>query len=91
LTEFYDTTVPRLGARDEYASPHLEAVLRGFPTLPVIIEHLGGISRDEAPPYPTFHKILALAQYHNNTYITVHGLREICHRPMPFPEPMRFL
>ena len=78
-----------LGSADGFTSPLFEQVVREFPNLPIIIEHLGGIGRDEAPPYPTFRKILALAQY-RNTYIKVHGLGEICHRPMPFPVPMRF-
>jgi L-fuconolactonase len=78
-----------LGTSDGFASPHFERVLKECPSLPVIIEHLGGIGRDEAPPYPTFREILALARY-PNTYIKVHGLGEICHRPMPFPTPMRF-
>jgi L-fuconolactonase len=64
-------------------------VIKAFPSLPIIIEHLGGIGRDEAPPYPKFRQILALARY-PNTYMKVHGLGEICPRPIPFPEPMPF-
>jgi L-fuconolactonase len=78
-----------LGSPEGFTSAHFEQVVREFPNLPIIIEHLGGIGRDEAAPYPTFRKILALAQY-PHTYIKVHGLGEICHRPMPFPVPMRF-
>lgn len=81
--------VSSLGSSDGFTSPHFEQVVRELPSLPVIIEHLGGIGRDEAPPYPTFRKILALARY-PNTYIKVHGLGEICHRPIPFPQPMGF-
>jgi L-fuconolactonase len=78
-----------LGSADGFTSPLFEQVVKEFPGLTIIIEHLGGIGRNEATPYPTFRKILALAQY-PNTYIKVHGLGEICHRPMPFPVPMRF-
>jgi L-fuconolactonase len=78
-----------LGSSEGFTSPHFEHVVEEFSSLPIIIEHLGGIGRDEAQPDPTFRKILALAQY-PNTYIKVHGLGEICHRPMPFPAPMRF-
>jgi hypothetical protein len=38
---------------------------QAFPTLPMIIEHLGGIGWSDAPPYPIFRQILALAQYPN--------------------------
>jgi L-fuconolactonase len=77
------------GSPDEFASPEFEQVLAELPNLRVIIEHLGRIGRDEAPPYRRFRQILALAR-HPNTYIKLHGLGEICPRPMPFPQPMRF-
>ena len=38
---------------------------QAFPTLPIMIEHLGGIGWSDAPPYPIFRRILALAQYPN--------------------------
>jgi L-fuconolactonase len=81
--------VTAFGSSEEFASREFERVLTELPSLPVIIEHLGRIGRDEAPPYPTFQKILALAR-HPNTYMKIHGLGEICPRPIPFPEPMRF-
>jgi L-fuconolactonase len=81
--------VSAFGSPDEFTSRRFEEVLTELPNLPIIIEHLGRIGRDEAPPYPTFRKILALARY-PNAYVKVHGLGEICPRPMPFPQPMRF-
>ena len=81
--------VSSLGNPQGFTSPQFEEVVKELPTLPIIIEHLGGIGRNEAAPYPTFRKILALARY-PNTYIKVHGLGEICERPIPFPQPMRF-
>jgi L-fuconolactonase len=81
--------VSAFGSPEEFTSPWFEHVLTELPNLPVIIEHLGRIGRDEAPPYSRFCKILELARY-PNAYIKVHGLGEICPRPMPFPEPMRF-
>jgi len=78
-----------LGSPAGFTSPQFEQVVKEFPNLPLIIEHLGGIGRDEAAPYPMFRKMLALGQY-PNTYMKVHGLGEICHRPVPFPVPMRF-
>jgi L-fuconolactonase len=77
------------GSPDGFTSREFEQVLTELPDLPIIIEHLGRIGRDEAPPYPTFRKVLALARY-PNSYLKVHGLGEICPRPMPFPQPMRF-
>jgi L-fuconolactonase len=77
------------GSPEEFASREFEQVLTELPNLRVIIEHLGRIGRDEAPPYRRFRKILALARC-PNTYIKLHGLGEICPRPIPFPQPMRF-
>jgi L-fuconolactonase len=77
------------GSSDEFAAPEFEQVLTEVSSLPVIIEHLGRIGRDEAPPYPRFREIVALARY-RNAYVKVHGLGEFCSRPFPFPEPMRF-
>jgi L-fuconolactonase len=82
--------VSAFGSPDEFTSPEFEQVLNELPNLPIIIEHLGRIGRwNEGPPYPTFRKILALARY-PNAYVKVHGLGEICRRPKPFPQPMRF-
>jgi L-fuconolactonase len=81
--------VSAFGSPDEFASRGFEQVLAELPNLPVIIEHLGRIGRDEVPPYSRFREILALARY-PNAYMKVHGLGEICPRPMPFPQPMRF-
>jgi L-fuconolactonase len=81
--------VSAFGSTEEFISPVFEEVLKEVPTLPIIIEHLGRIGRHKGTPYPTFQKILALAQY-PNAYMKVHGLGEICPRPIPFPQPMRF-
>lgn len=50
-----------LGSSEGFTSPDFEQVRKECPDLPIIIEHLGGIGRGEASPYPTFRKILALA------------------------------
>jgi L-fuconolactonase len=54
-------SVSCLGSSEVFTSPLLTQVAKEFPSLSIIIEHLGGIGRDEAPPYTTFHKILDLA------------------------------
>ena len=76
------------GSAEEFSSPAFEEVLSELPSLPVIIEHLGRVGRAESPR-TAFRRILDLARY-PNAYIKLHGLGEICPRPMPFPEPMRF-
>jgi L-fuconolactonase len=81
--------VSSLGAHQGFTSPEFAQVVREFPTLPIIVEHLGGIGPNDEPPYPKFRQLLTLAQY-PNVYMKIHGLGEICPRPMPFPEPMRF-
>lgn len=77
------------GSPDEFTSRQFEHALAELPNLPVIVEHLGRIGRNEVAPYPTFRKILGLARF-PNTYMKIHGLGEICTRPIPFPQPMRF-
>lgn len=81
--------VTAFGSPEEFASRQFEQVLTELPELPVIIEHLGRIGRHEPPRYDAFREILALARY-PNAHIKIHGLGEICPRPMPFPHPMRF-
>ena len=81
--------VSSLGSHQGFTSPEFAQAVRECPTLPIIVEHLGGIGWDDAPPYPKFRQLLALAQY-PNVYMKIHGLGEICPRPMPFPQPMRF-
>jgi L-fuconolactonase len=81
--------VSSLGSFEGFTSAQFTEVVREFPTLPIIVEHLGGIGWNDDPPYPKFQQILALAQY-SNVYIKIHGLGEICPRPIPFPQPMRF-
>jgi L-fuconolactonase len=77
------------GSADEFASPQFDEILEELPTLPVIVEHLGRIGRATGDPLPTFARILELAR-RPNAYMKVHGLGEICPRPIPFPRPMRF-
>ena len=77
------------GSADEFASPAFDDLLTRFRSLRVVIEHLGRIGRVARDSEATFHVILALAR-HPNAYIKVHGLGEICSRPIPFPKPMRF-
>ena len=81
--------VSSLGSVEEFASPEFERIIKEFPALSIIIEHLGGAGGDTTPPHNTYRKVLALSQY-SNTFMKIPGLGEICPRPMPFIQPMPF-
>ena len=78
-----------LGKEEEFASDEFSMLMKALPDVPVIIEHLGSVQRDEPPPYTTYRKVLSLANY-PNVHIKVPGLGEICHRPFPFRQPFPF-
>lgn len=60
--------------------------VESLPDVKIVIEHLGCRREDTTPPFDTFRKVLALAQY-PNTFMKVPGLGEICPRPAHFPQP----
>ena len=78
-----------LGTLEEFASTQFEEVVKEFPELSVVIEHLGGARPGMALPYAEYRKVLGLARY-GNTSMKVPGLGEICTRPMPFVQPFPF-
>lgn len=45
--------------------PKLELMVRQFPAVPVVIDHLARIDLKQADPLPEFQKLLALAKYPN--------------------------
>jgi L-fuconolactonase len=69
---------PKSLLSDEFAE-----VVREFPNLSIVIEHLAGIGKAQEPPYDTFKQILELAQ-HPNLSIKLPGFGEICPVPLPF-------
>lgn len=77
------------GGLQSFADPEFEAIIKQFPNLKVIIEHLGRGGDDDSPSRDTYQKVLALSQY-PNTYMKVPGLGEFCQRPMPFVQPFPF-
>ena len=77
------------GSADDFASPEFENLVKELPGLKIVIEHLGGGGRD-TPPYDTYRRVLALAQY-PNTFMKVPGLGEICPRPSPFIHESRLV
>ena len=70
------------GSVDQFASSEFDGVVREFPNLSIVIEHLGGAGGDTTPPHATYRKVLGLARY-SNTYMKVPGFGEFC--PLLFP------
>lgn len=66
-------------------SQEFAEVLRSFPELQIVIEHLGGVSQGAEPPYAEFKRVLALAK-HPNLTIKLPGFGEFCKLPYPFKE-----
>ena len=73
-------SVSSLGSAEEFASDEFSALVTEVPDLPIVIEHLAGVGQGAQPPYTTYKKALALANY-PNTYIKLGGLGEISDRP----------
>ena len=59
------------------------AILKTFPELQIVIEHLGGVGQGAEPPYDEFKGVLALAK-HPNLTIKLPGFGEFCKLPHPF-------
>lgn len=53
--------------------PKLEQMVRQFPAVPVVIDHLARIDLKQSDPLPEFQKLLALAKY-PNVYVKVSEL-----------------
>jgi L-fuconolactonase len=72
-----------------FASPEFETVIKEFPNLTFIMEHLGGGKHDTTPPHDLYRKVLALAHY-PNTFMKVSPFGEFCSRSTPFGKPFPF-
>ena len=84
------------GTLEEFASEGFPNIIKEFPNLNIVIEHLLGVGTyfvsgrpDSTIPSELYGRVLALAKY-SNTYMKVPGLGEICPRPYPFIQPMPF-
>lgn len=64
-------------------SAEFTEVVERFPSLQIVIEHLGGVSHAAQPPYTEFQQVLTLARYPNLT-IKLPGFGEFCELPHPF-------
>ena len=72
-----------IGTPPLFASPSFAEILESLPDLPVIIEHLGGLTVwDASMTEPVKESVLALSRF-PNAYMKIHGLGEFCQRRMP--------
>ena len=77
------------GSAGAFAEPAFADVIAAVPGLPIVIEHMGSVSRPdgEDAPYAVRARVFALSRF-PNVYLKVHGLGEFCRRARPFdPEP----
>lgn len=83
-------TVSSGGSREAFADPAFAAVFEACPTLPIVIEHLGGLKwsdLSEGGPRPPMFELSRFP----NAYIKIHGLGEFSQRAMPVREPFPFV
>ena len=77
------------GSSADFASEQFARVVRAFPELPIVVEHLGGHNYPGADSLEDRRKVFDLARF-PNVYIKVHGLGEFCHRRLPVAESLPF-
>src|SRR4051794_41315332 len=83
-------TVSCGGSRPDFESDAFAAVFEACPTLPIVIEHLGGLKWTDVDPAGPRPKMFELARY-PNAYVKIHGLGEFSQRAMPVREPLPFV
>jgi len=70
------------GSSADFASAEFGDVVRAFPDLPIVLEHLGGHNHPGPDAPEDRRRIFDLARF-PNVYIKVHGLGEFCRRRLP--------
>ena len=83
-------TVSCGGGRDAFADDAFAAVFEACPTLPIVIEHLGGLKWSDLDGSGARPKMFDLARF-PNAYVKIHGLGEFSQRAMPVREPFPFV
>ena len=78
------------GSAALFASDQFARAIESAPTVPIVIEHLGGLNRPDPGQEELRQKVFGLARY-PNTYIKIHGLGEFSQRAMPVKEPFPFV
>ena len=77
------------GPLNGFISSEFESIIREFPNLKIIIEHLGWGGTDRSPGRADYRKVLELARF-PNTFMKVPGFGELFPRPEPFRQPFPF-
>jgi L-fuconolactonase len=83
-------TVSCGGSREAFADDAFAAVFDACPTLPIVIEHLGGLKWSDVDPAGPRPRMFELARF-PNAYVKIHGLGEFSQRAMPVREPFPFV
>lgn len=80
----------RGGEAEKLVAPEFEQLVKTFPRLNFVIEHLGGRNNpDGNPPIRLRERVFELNRY-DNVYIKVHGIGEFATRAMPPTSPFPF-
>lgn len=77
------------GAAKDFASREFSDLVREFPRLTIVLEHLGGYNTPGKDSPEQREHVFQLALF-RNIYIKVHGLGEFCARRMPVVHPFPF-
>jgi len=77
------------GSSADFASEEFTGVIRAFPALPIVLEHLGGHNHPGADSPEDRKKAFDLARF-PNVYVKAHGLGEFCQRRLPVIDSFPF-
>ena len=80
------------GSAETFSAPEFADLVAAVPNLPIVIEHLGSLSRPDADDAEGVarRKVFDLARY-PNTLIKITGLGEFCKRAIPVTAPFPFV
>ncbi|MCH2202259.1 MAG: amidohydrolase [Fuerstiella sp.] len=79
-----------IGTPQTFASPAFTGVLKSFPNLSVIIEHLGGMAAQADSSTEALHETVFELGRFPNAFIKIHGLGEFCRRKIPVEQSFPF-
>lgn len=80
------------GSAATFSAPEFADLIAAVPNLPIVIEHLGSLSKPDADEAEGVarQKVFPLARF-PNTYIKITGLGEFCQRAIPVVAPFPFV
>ena len=70
--------------------PIVEKMVRQFPGVKVVVDHMGQLDISEEPPYPLFSNLLRLARY-ANVFVKVSNLASVSKEPHPHRDTFPFV